>query len=265
MPRKRYKNEKIDTEIYVILSSNSNEFYIGKTKKPNHYQAYKDHARLKNVQTKELFSRAMDEGLPPKMYLLETINATKTEGYSRCVVWTKYFLDHGYSPIATRTTVDYANDLTDENLQIYSQIKDTFIEKIIDENNLLVSNYEPRTKEKKKDHIAICVTPEEYDYVQKCAEKEGLTMSKYCKEMVIAGEIVRVNLSEHLREIRQIKKVLYEIQLAILQNGRYYPADLENLQKLVDRINNEQKNVVKTIAKQSKTAKKKRQTKVKSE
>lgn len=265
MPRKRYKNEKIETEIYVILSSTTDEFYIGKTKKPNHYQAYKDHARLKNSQTKELFSRAIEEGLPPKMYLLETINATKTEGYARCVVWTKYFLDLGYSPIAAPTTVDYANDLTDENLHYFSQIKDIPIEKIIDEKNLLVANYEPRTKEKKKNHIALCVTPEEYDYIQKRAEKEGLTMSKYCKEMVIAGDIIRVDLSEHLREIRQVKKVLHEIQLAILQNGRYYPADLENLQKLVGKINEEQKKVVKTIANQSKTSKKKRQAKVKSE
>lgn len=98
MSGKRFRTEKIETEIYVIISSNSNEFYVGKIKNPNHYQAYKDHVRLKNYQTKELFSRAFEENSPPKMYLLETIDATKPESYARCVVWTRHFLDQGYSP-----------------------------------------------------------------------------------------------------------------------------------------------------------------------
>lgn len=256
MPRKRSKNEKTDVEIYVILSSDSDEFYVGKTKNPNHYQAYKDHARLKNSQTKELFSCSIENGMPPKMYLLEIVNATKTEAYTRCVIWTKYFLEHGFSPVAAQTTIEYANDLHEENKLLYQQIKDILIDGIICEDTLLVSTYEPRKKEKKKDHIALCVTPDEYDLIQKRAENEGLTLSKYCKEMVIAGGIVRFNLSEYTKEIREVKKVLYEIQLAILQNGRYYPTDLENLQKLIDKVDEGQKKVVKTIANQAKKLKK---------
>ncbi len=260
MPRKRHKNEKNDIEIYVILSSDSNEFYVGKTKNPNHYQAYKDHARLKNSQTKNLFSGSIEKGLAPKMYLLEIVNATKTESYSRCIVWTKYFLNNGYSPIAAQTTIDYANDLNEQNFKSYLQIKDIPIEKIITNETLLVSNYEPRKREKKKDHIGVCVTPDEYDFIQKRAEKEGLTVSKYCKEMIVKDRIVRIDLSEYLREMREIKKVLYDIQLAILQNGRYYPADLENLQKLVDRLDDGQKKVVRSVANQSKQLKRQRKT-----
>ena len=265
MPRTRSKNEKIDTEIYVILSPDNTEFYVGKTKKPNHYQAYKDHVRLKNAQTKNLFSRSIENGLAPKMYLLETINATKTEAYSHCVVWTKFFLHNYFSPIAAQTTIDYANDLNDENLKLYLQIKDIPIEKIINNETLLVSNYESRKQEKKKDHIGVCVTPEEYDFIQTRAEKEGLTVSKYCKELIVKDKIIRIDLSDYLREMRDIKKILYEIQFAILQNGRYYPADLENLQKLVNRLDDGQKKVVRAVASQSKKLKKQKRTNIKSD
>lgn len=120
MSRTRRRNEKTDVEIYVILSPDNNEFYVGKIKNPNHYQAYKDHVRLKNFQTKDLFSRSFEHGLPPKMYLLEIINATQTEGYARCVVWTRYFIDNGYHAIAAQKTIDYANNLTKKYQLLFS-------------------------------------------------------------------------------------------------------------------------------------------------
>ena len=264
MSRQRSMNEKTNVEIYAILSPDGNEFYVGKIKNPNHYQAYKDHVRLRNYQTKNLFLRSMERGLFPKMYLLETINATKAESYAHCVVWTRYFLDKGLTPIAAQKTIDYATDLIDKNVNLYPQIKDTSINEIINDKRLLVSNYQFRQIKKAKDVISLCVNPEEYNFIQNQATNEGLSMSKYCREMALYGKIMRFDFSEYSSEIRRAKKVLYEIEYAILQNKRYYPADIENLEKLVDKINKIQKDTISAFKKMSKELKKERELKLNS-
>ena len=70
MPRNRDSNAKNELDIYVILSEINEEFIVWKIKSGNAYTAYKDHARLKSLYTKDLFLRSIEQMKMPKMYLL---------------------------------------------------------------------------------------------------------------------------------------------------------------------------------------------------
>ena len=258
MSRTNKRNEKSDVEVYAIISQDNNDFYVGKIKKGNCYQAYKDHVRLRNWHSTELFTRFKEHGLAPKMYLLETIHATKSESYSHCVIWTRYFLDQGYHPIVAKTTIEYANDLIERNVELYLRIKDIPVGEIINDDHILISDYKPRKQGTRKNTISVCVTPDEYDFINGNARAAGLSMSKYCKEMALSGQIVRMDMSEYLMEIRKIKGVLYEIELAVLQNGEYYPEDIENIEKQVKILNQVQKTIVNSIMKQFKELRKRK-------
>lgn len=253
MHRKPLRDEVKELEIYIILSSISDEFYVWKTKQPNHYQVYKDHARLKYARTRDLFIRSQEAHTFPKMYLLETIHATETKAFCHCVAWTRYFLEQGYSPLATPTILDYANHLNEDSQTIYDKIRHHSIEDIIQEKQLLVSSFTPqKTNIKSKNKITFIVSEQEYETIQKRAENIGFTMSRYCKNMALNGRITRFSLTDYLTEIREIKQVLQEIQLAIYQNGRYYPADLENIQQLVHDINKQQRKLLRAVTKEIK-------------
>jgi len=47
--------------------------------------------------------------------------------------------------------------------------------------------------------------------------------------------------------LRGFTDVLQKILLAILQHGKYYPADLDNILKLLDMVNDNEKKVVKAL------------------
>ena len=55
MPRKRNQNETQPHKIYVLISSISNEFFVGKTTAASPDVTYKNHASLKNKQTKGVY------------------------------------------------------------------------------------------------------------------------------------------------------------------------------------------------------------------
>jgi len=252
---KAFRTEINDIEIYAILSPETKEVFIGKTKYPNHYQAYKDHARLKNLPTKNLFTNAAQTQIFPRMYLLERLEATENVAYAHIVAWTKYFLGKGFNVLAHQKNLDYAEDLLDENKLFFLSIKDKPLEEITSEDKVLVSNYKQNKKtneNKTPSMICFYVATEEYEEICKKAEQVGKSMSMYCKQTVLNGAIVRISFSEFVDELRAIKRVLREIQLGIYQSGKYFPADLENMEKMIERINQNHKHVIRYIDRQVK-------------
>lgn len=258
MRKKTMRTEIKDIEIYAILSPELKQVFIGKTKYPNHYQAYKDHARLKNLPTKDLFLNASQTQIFPRMYLLEQLQTTETHAYSYIIAWTKFFLENGFQVLAHEINLKYANDLTEDTEAIYFQIKNQNLNEVISENKILVSNYtqQKAKRESSEDNnpnkISIVVTPEEYEEISQKAEQAGMSMSKYCKQVAINGAIVHISFSEFSNELRSIKRVLREIQLGIYQSGKYFPADLENMEKMIERINQNYKHVIRYIDRQIK-------------
>lgn len=236
-----------EIDIYVIVSQIGNEVFVWKAKHPNSYQAYKDHTNHKFKQTKDLFERSEKEEKFPNLYVLETIITTQEEAFRHCVAWTKYFIEQGYTAISPSTLLNYTNDLLPETNEIYQRIKNLSVEEVLTTERVLVTDYKKRKKPAKrepKDEIKFTVSHNEYNHIVKCAEENGLSMAKYCKNMVLAGRIITLDsppLSEYLAEVRGAKIILRQILYAYYQNGKYYPADLENIQKMIDIICDEEK------------------------
>lgn len=258
MPRNRDRDTKHELDIYVILSGISDEFIVWKVKSGNAYKAFADHVRLKSWRTKDLFTRSIEQKKMPKMYLLETVNCSQREAMKHCIVWTKYFLAHNRVPIVGDTMISYANDLDEESLRIYKQIEGRLFEDVINSETAIVENYQPKIwskseeteqkGEKKRRETTITFNEELYKIVRKKADYLGLPLAKYGRIMMANGFVFRFDFAEYLKEIRSIKRVMQDIQEAIYQSGRYFPSDLENLEKCIDEVNDVQRKMMKDTA-----------------
>jgi hypothetical protein len=255
MPRNRDSNAKNELDIYVILSEISEEFIVWKIKSGNAYTAYKDHARLKSLYTKDLFLRSIEQMKMPKMYLLETVNCSQREAMKHCIVWTKYFRERGKTPLAGEVMVNYADTLDEQSLVLYEEIKDRSFEEIINPETAIVENYRSKSwskdtnstteKQKNSKQIKIVANPEQYQIIQKKADYLNMPIAKYGRTMMVNGFVFRFDFAEYLDEIRRIKRVIQDIQEAIYQSGRYFPSDLENLEKCIDEVNDVQRKMLK--------------------
>lgn len=255
MPRNSSKDAVRELDIYVILSEISNEFIVWKIKSGNAYTAYKDHARQKSLYTKDLFLRSIEQMKMPKMYLLKTVNCSQREAMKHCIVWTKYFRDHGRTPLAGEVMVGYTDTLDEQSLALYNEIKDRPLTEIINPKTAIVENYQSKSwnnaakkedeKPKTSKQIKVVANPEQYQIIRKKAAYVNLPIAKYCRLMAMDGFVFRFNFAEYLNEIRSIKRVMQDIQEAIYQSGRYFPSDLENLEKCINEVNDVQRKMMK--------------------
>ena len=258
MPRNRDRNAKHEIDIYAILSEISDEFIVWKIKSGNTYTAYKDHARLKSSYTKELFLRSIEQMKMPKMYLLETVNCSQREAMKRCIVWTKYFKEYEKTPLAGEIMKDYADTLDAESQELFEEIRHKPFEEIINPNTAIVEDYQSKcwsknkedTEEKPKTskQIKIVVKPEQYQIIRKKAAYLNMPIAKYGRTMMVNGFVFRFDFADYLNEIRSIKRTIQDIQEAIYQSGRYFPSDLENLEKCINEVNDVQRKMMKDTA-----------------
>ena len=75
-----------------------------------------------------------------------------------------------------------------------------------------------------------------------------MPLAKYGRIVMVNGFVFRFDFAEYLKEIRSIKRVMQDIQEAIYQSGRYFPSDLENLEKCINEVNDVQRKMMKDTA-----------------
>lgn len=231
--------------IYALVQGD--EVFVGKAQMGNHYQAYKDNINGKKTESKEFCQLCEATGGLPKMYRLEDVKTTDRGAYRHRLAWYRCFADHGYDVIAYPGTKEKLDDLQGDTLDIYNAAKELPLEAVLSKEELLVSNYQRAThREPKKKNITVHLSPKEYDAIKKKADAAELTVSRYCKNAALNGAIVKPDINDYVPiwesfgEIREAKSILKSLMLTIYNNKKYYPADLENIQRMVDKINEEQ-------------------------
>lgn len=259
MPRNRDRNAKYKLDIYVIISEISDEFIVWKIKSGNTYTAYKDHARLKSSYTKNLFLRSIEQMKMPKMYLLETVICSQREAMKHCIVWTKYFKERGKTPVAGELMKEYTDTLDEESRALYEEIKHKPFEEIVNPETAVVEEYQSKSWNKNtksamkkpttSKQIKIVAKPEQYQIIKSKAAYLNMPIAKYGRTMMVNGFVFRFDFAEYLKEIRSIKRIIQDIQEAIYQSGRYFPSDLENLEKCINEVNDVQRKMMKDTAK----------------
>ena len=118
---------------------------------------------------------------------------------------------------------------------------------VLNEKNLLVKNYKKgKQKGGIQKRITFNVSKKEYQRIQKDSQKAGLSMSRYCKNKVLKEYAVSptslptLSIYEYMGEIREAKVILKQLLDTIYRTGKYYPADLENIQEMVEKITRQQ-------------------------
>ena len=226
--------------IYVFVGQIGDECYVWKTKNNDLKAVFEMHYLMRIARTKKLFEEGRRENKVPEMYVLETIEATEAEAFKHCVAWTKYFMEHGFESLNHEIHQGYTESLSSETQVIYNRIKDLFLSEILIEENQKFADYGTVRKKKevmKRPQITFLISQEEYEIIKEKAESINLTPGAYAKRMTLDGEIRHENyefLSEYKDSLRMIERRLKGILMTIYETGKYYPADLENIQKLCD-------------------------------
>ena len=123
MARSR-KSQYIDKDnrvIYLLLNPITKEFFISHCQEKLIIDVFRHHYYGKRFQTKECVDDLKTEDLHPCLFVLETINSTKVEAYNYVIVWTKIFLEVGYTNLNEGNIVNYMADLSENNLLIYNK------------------------------------------------------------------------------------------------------------------------------------------------
>lgn len=259
MPKKQNQSETQAHKIYVFISSTDNQFFVGKTTAKTADVAYKYHATGKHMQTKDLFAEARENHKFPTMYLVEEVNVTPETAFGYCVAWTKYFIEKGFTPLASQTVLSYTEDLTKENETIYNCIKDVPIEAVLNNEHLLKDRYKEQKKKKagvwregeKEQKIVLHLTPESYELLSYKARKANKSMSKYCQAMAMDGYIAIIDVRDYLIEVMIVEDKLQQILQANLQCEAHRPADIETIRTLIKELKAGRKEVVKALKQQT--------------
>ena len=230
---------RCDYIIYAIISPiDKKKIYISRTGQHRLRKHYTEHVNLRVAKTEKMFSSAIEAGMLPPIYVLETGHFSKDEAFCRCIAWLKFFLDYGYSQYTKDILTDYAKDLSEETKQIYDCIKKGSLEEVLKPDGGEYKDYKLRT-ESSKNGILLRLEMDEYEAIRKTAEDEGLSINAYCKKMALNKKIMKVDLTyihEYLAEFSEIKNLMKNILYAIYKTEKYLPADLQNIQSSVDRM-----------------------------
>lgn len=261
--KNQYKNITERT-IYVIKSPLTEECFVGHCRKDLLISVYQHHKYGERNATRTLCEGLNEQELRPCLYIIETVQCTKTEAYKHVVVWVKIISDSGYIVVNQGDTKSYSEDLLEENERRYNERKHTSIANLFRCNNCVVATYNrkqcpamkvsidssgtqrPEQKRRLRDkEIKMRLSEEEYNQIVKNAKACDKTTVAYLRELGLNMCIVPMDLSivtEHTSVITSYRNAINQLLFTIKKTGNYTPADLEYiLEKTRDLLKAENK------------------------
>lgn len=261
MVQKHIYTVKKNYSIYILLDKDSKTFYIWYAINESLANTYRRHYTETIKKTKTWFEELKKTNKKPCIFILETQEMSRPECYILTLIWNKIFLENGYKSIETKEILEEANDIYDENLDLYRNRKTLNINEIIDckqcilpkYKNILCHKYKENDIEKlkrkpeKKKRIEIKLDADEYETVMEKATNCSMEINKYVKSIALDGEIILYNYDELKNlnlQISKLQKKLNQYIITLLSTTQYYPEDIENLQKSFDELLKEQKEIM---------------------
>ena len=104
------------------------------------------------------------------------------------------------------------------------------------------------TEKNKTKVIQFRVNESEYRKLKNDADNIGQSISAYTRRCAFHQYTLCVNYDEierHTHEISEIKSAVNRLIYTLVRSGNYYPADIENILKLLNEINNSEKKLIK--------------------
>ena len=232
---------------FALLMQNGTSFYIGHTAAKNGPRtAYMRHRRGLNIYTQKYFLGA-EPGNLPGMYKLEDFKCTRADAYKRMLAWVALLTSEGYECLSGELFSFDAAHLEGVTQKYFAELQQRFPEgcgEIFAPDQNLFANYGTRKQRPENDDgddkiLTLRISRKEYDALSKSAADQGMTMNKYCRSRLVNRNVIHVDyhfLIEHLQTYDEVAEDLKSILLAIYQTQNYYPADLENIQRLIDKV-----------------------------
>lgn len=232
-----------DYVVYAIPSPYEKKIFINYTPSDRLYKTYIEHIGLRVTKTRDLFSKAKEDGIIPAIYSLDTQFATKQEAFRMIVAWTRYFRDKGFSQLFNDILQDYSDDLMPNTEAYYDIIKGKPLTSVFSPEGGCFPNYKPKIEvpleTKKKKNCTFTVDSNEYETILKNASAQRMSIGQYCRRMALYGHIIEADMSFFtplMASYRHVKVFIQQIMHSIYVTGKYYPADMVNLQKMCDDI-----------------------------
>ena len=249
MPQKEVQKEVLDIAIFVLLFPAQRQCFVSKTPVKNLKSTYKRHYNGGNAKTKSVFLEAKRQGDLPPMYLLKQMQTTQEEAFLYCIAWTKYFQIKGFHSLSGDFINRYTENLKDETTKIYNEIKDKPLEKTCIPGKDLFPNYgrERQNNTRNNNIVAFKMAPKELKKVQEAARDNSISVSEYCRRMIRTGHVIKVDSSvieavnEQNKQLITTNRLLKQILLNVHHTGKYYPSDLEIIQKAITDNKEQQK------------------------
>ena len=247
---------KMKQTIYVIESPTLDFVYIDKSKTNQLKEAYRRHRYGRRAMTREMFDEAKINGNMPKMYLLEEVELTEREAFNHVVAWAKHFDDHGFELLCGEKFFDYVKNLNEDSMRAYEQIKSMDPFDLLVPDNELFANYGNQRRHHEDGTpavITISVSEDEYDYVNSEADALNMSMSEFCKQLVMKGYIQKIDsdvfsdLWEFVDGFRKRNDILKEILITIYRTQRYYPMDLKIIQEQTEENSRQKIEAMKSV------------------
>lgn len=250
--RAEKKSEKV---IYVIIfPTPEKKLYIGQTGVNRLRKTYTEHIKLRVTKTAKMFTGINPEQPLPPIYELERGLMSAKESFSREVAWMKYFLDHGFEQATKDRLTDYSQDILGDTETHYNYIRQKKLSDVLLPEGGLYPDYSVTNRNAKGTakgtKVTMLVTSDEYLQIKNAAKENNLSMTMYCKKMVLNGRIIHADLSfmgQLMTDYKQSKVMLQQIMHNIYVVGEYLPADMVNIQKSVDHITDIHLEMIKKI------------------
>lgn len=134
-------SDKADRTVYALTDEKKKLFYIDFTLSHRLRKEYSEHLNLYNIYTCPYIIKMAFEGERPCMHILERVNESKVQCFSRVIVWNKILTENGYSAMVESSVTEYARNLNQENLKLYFVLKSLNIGKILSCKNCAVVYY----------------------------------------------------------------------------------------------------------------------------
>lgn len=241
--------ENLLLSIFVILFPEEKAFFVWKTPAESLKQTYKWHYYYRSSKTKLLFEKARKRGLVPPVYCLETLETTHEKAFLHCIAWTKYFMEKGFSSCCGDFVDKYTEELREETKQIFDSIKEQKLEELCPAGGDLFPDFGQRKQQKQilnSNILNFRTSMEEYEKIKLAAGNTSLTMTEYCKKMVLNGRVIEVDpevfndLSRYVNEFVIRDNLLKNILAAIYSTRTYFPTDLAVIQEAIEENSKQQ-------------------------
>lgn len=248
MSNTNHPDWKIKTRnVFVILFQDDKKFFLNDTTRNSLWKVYDEHYRENHACTKALFAEYKKQMKLPGFFVLETIEGTNADGFQRCVIWSKYFIEHGYACLAGPQMLGFVERLDTDDEELYQSIKNISLEEICSEDKNLFPDFKQKKSKKpaEKSNRKNCVRLElvlqksEYDKFKKIADKYGISMTEFFLYCARHGGVINIDLSfidQYIRRIEDFSNTLDAIASTILLSRDYSPADLERMHELSESV-----------------------------